>query len=226
MKFVPFILKHLKRNWIRTTSTVLAMAVGAENFLAMYPEYLLTPEQKQKFLGDRRGCIVGKSTADKFKWKEGDTIQLESIIPPYRVGKPFEFVIDAIYDTDQVHYPGTNDAAMFFHYKYLDEQAKGLGRHVGVGMYRIEINDPKQAGAISKAIDALFENSDTQTHTETEQAFRAGFISLAGNLALLLNGIGVAVMFTILLVTANTMSMAIRERRTEIAVLKTLGYPS
>jgi len=306
MKFVPFILKHLKRNWIRTTSTVLAMAVciflfctlqtliaavtwnlkssgasrlntrhnvslvfnmpnsyeariaalpgvkrvaaanwfggqrdinkprdffpnmavEAENFLAMYPEYLLTNEQKQRFLGDRRGCIVGKSTAEKFHWKEGDTIQLESIIPPYRVGKPFEFVIDAIYDTDQVHYPGTNDSAMFFHYKYLDEQAKGLGRHVGVGMYRVEINDPKQAGAISKAIDALFENSDTQTHTETEQAFRAGFISLAGNLALLLNGIGVAVMFTILLVTANTMSMAIRERRTEIAVLKSLGYPS
>ena len=79
---------------------------------------------------------------------------------------------------------------------------------------------------MTKAIDAIFENSDAQTHTETEQAFAAGFISMAGNLALLLNSIGLAVIFTILLVTANTMSMAVRERRTEIAVLKTLGFSS
>jgi putative ABC transport system permease protein len=90
----------------------------------------------------------------------------------------------------------------------------------------VELGDASQAGAVSKAIDALFENSDTQTKTETEAAFLAGFISMAGNLALLLHGIGLAVTFTILLVTANTMSMAIRERRTEIAVLKTLGFPS
>jgi putative ABC transport system permease protein len=79
---------------------------------------------------------------------------------------------------------------------------------------------------VSKAVDALFENSDAQTRTETEKAFAAGFIAMAGNLALLLNGIGLAVTFTILLVTANTMSMAVRERRTEIAVLKTLGFSS
>src|SRR5260370_10448598 len=285
MKFVPFILKHLKRNWIGTTGTVVGMAVWiflfctlqtliaavtwnlkssgasrlntrhnvslvfnmpnsyeariaalpgvkrvaaanwfggqrdinkprdffpnmaveAENFLAMYPEYLLTNEQKQRFLGDRRGCIVGTSTAEKVHWKEGDTSQLESIIPPYRVGKPFEFVIDAIYDTDQVHYPGTNDSAMFFHYKYLDEQAKGLGRHVGVGMYRVEINDPKHAGPISNSIITPFQTPSTQTHTETEQAFRAGFISLVANLALLLNRRGVAVLFALLLDSSHTL---------------------
>ena len=88
------------------------------------------------------------------------------------------------------------------------------------------IDDPKQAGAISKRIDDEFDNSDHQTKTETEQAFRAGFIALAGNLALLLNGIGLAVAFTILLVTANTMSIAVRERRQEIGVLKTLGFSS
>ena len=79
---------------------------------------------------------------------------------------------------------------------------------------------------MSKAIDELFANSDAQTRTETEKAFAASFIAMAGNLALLLNGIGLAVAFTILLVTANTMSMAVRERRTEIAVLKTLGFSS
>ena len=303
MKFAPFVLKHLRRNWIRTSSTVMAMAVciflfctlqtlitavtwnlrssgasrlithhnvsiifnlpnsyqarieaipgvkrvtlanffggmrdvnkprdffptlaiDADSFLAMYPEYLLTPDQKQRFMTDLRGSIVGRQTAEKFHWKEGDVIQLESIIPPYRIGKPFEFVISAIFNTDQARYPGTNESVMFFHYKYLYE---ATGRKVGVGTYREEIADPSQAGVISKRIDALFDNSDAQTRTETESAFRASFLSLAGNLALLLNGIGLAVMFTILLVTANTMSMAVRERRTEIAVLKTLGFPS
>jgi putative ABC transport system permease protein len=305
MKFAPFILKHLRRNWIRTSSTVAAMAVciflfctlqtlitavtwslksasatrlntrhsvslmfnlpksygariaalagvkrvaavtffggvrninkptsdgffpslavEAEDFLAMYPEYILTEEQKKRFLDDRRGCIVGKTTADKFHWKEGDLVELESIIPYYRVGKPFEFVVSAIYATDQKRNPGTNEAALFFHYKYLDEATHG---RANVQMYRTQISDPQQAGNISKAIDALFANGEARTHTETEQAFRAGFLSLAGNLSLLLNGIATAVMFTILLVTANTMSMAIRERRTEIAVLKTLGFPS
>ena len=303
MKFVPFILKHLKRNWIRTTSTVLAMAVciflfctlqtfikavswnlqsangsrlvarhnvslvfslplayeariaavpgvkrvsilswfggsrdinkpsdffpnmavEPETYLAMYPEYIVPDDQKQAFFHDLRGCIVGKETAQKFHWKIGDIIQLESFIPPYRIGKPFEFVVDGIYNTDPVRYPGTDLTQMFFQYKYLYE---ATGRRVQAGTYTIEINDPKQAGAISKTIDNLFENSDAQTHTETESAFRAGFVSMAGNLALLLNGIAIAVMFTILLVTANTMSMAVRERRTEIAVLKTLGFPS
>ena len=303
MKYVPFILKHLRRNWIRTSSTVMAMAVciflfctlqtfikavswnlqsanasrlvtrhnvslvfglplsyearlaalpgvkrvsilswfggsrdinkpsdffpnmavEPETYFAMYPEYIVPEDQKQAFFHDVRGCIVGKATADKFHWKVGDTFQLESFIPPYRIGKPFEFVVSGIYDSDPVRYPGTDTTAMFFNYKYLYE---ATNRRVQAGTYTIEIDDPKQAGAISKTIDALFENSDAQTHTETESAFRAGFVSMAGNLALLLNGIAIAVMFTILLVTANTMSMAVRERRTEIAVLKTLGFPS
>src|SRR5206468_589674 len=95
-----------------------------------------------------------------------------------------------------------------------------------VGTYFVQIDDPSQAGAISKKVDELFENSDVQTRTETEAAFAAGFIAMAGNLALLLNIIALAVTFTILAVVANTMSMAVRERRTEIAVLKTLGFSS
>src|SRR5262245_11349572 len=197
------------------------MAVEAEPFLAMYPEYKIPPEEYQAFMQDQRGCIIGRKLAKKFNWKVGDTFHLESFIPPYRKPDgPFEFVVRAIFDPDP-HYPGTDTIVMYFHYKYLYE---GTGRKVMAGTYWTEIDDPNQAGTVSKAIDGLFENSDAQTHTETEKAFAAGFISMAGNLALLLNGIGLAVAFTILLVTANTMSMAIRERRTEIAVLKTLGF--
>ena len=302
MKYAPLVLKHLRKNWIRTLSTVLAMAVciflictlqtvvdavnyglhlgnasrlvtrhyvslvfnlpnsyknkiaavpGVENttivnwfggiyrgdmkyffanfavepepFLQIYPEIMLPEDQKQAWFHDGRGCIVGRKLAEKWGWKVGDTFQLESFIPPYRVGKPFDFVIDGIYDTDPVKYPGTDLNSMYFNYKYLYE---ATGQRAGVGTITVLIDDPKNAGRISKAIDAEFENSDTQTKTETEQAFRASFIAMAGNLALLLNGIGLAVAFTILLVTANTMSIAVRERQQEIGVLKTLGFPS
>jgi len=302
MKYLPFVLKHLRRNWVRTGSTVLALAlcifllctlesiltavswslksasatrivvrhqvslafelplkyeqeiatipgvksvareswfggmykgdfkyffpnlaVEAETFLPMYPEYQLPDDQKKAFMEDMRGCIVGRKTAEKYGWKVGDTFQLESFIPPYRIGHPFEFVIRGIYDADMQKNPGTDLTVMYFHHKYLYEST---GRRVNTGLYVVQIDDPNKAGEISKKIDTMFENSDVQTRTETEAAFRAGFVAMAGNLALLLRGIGLAVTFTILLVTANTMSMAVRERRNEIAVLKTLGFPS
>jgi putative ABC transport system permease protein len=317
MKFLPFVLKHLRRNWIRTLSTVVAMAiciflfctlqtvlteingllasssanrlisrnavslvfslplsyaqriagipgvkrvattswfggslpakkegkaeegseattdwsnffpnmaVDAEPYFAMYPEFEVPPDQWKEFMGDMQGAIVGRKLATKFGWKLGDKFFLESFIPPYRKRSgPFEFTVRAIFDADKVKHPNTDTNLMLFHYKYLYE---GTGQRIAAGTYNIEIDDPSKAGAISKAIDATFENSDAQTHTETEQAFAAGFISMAGNLAFLLNSIGLAVSFTILLVTANTMSMAVRERRTEIAVLKTLGFSS
>jgi putative ABC transport system permease protein len=197
------------------------MAIEAEPFLAMYPEYDIPKDQYQAFLQEQRGALIGRKLADKFGWKPGDRFYLESFIPDYRKSDgPFEFVVSAILDAKQ-GYPSTDTNIMYFHYKYLYE---GTGRRVNVGTFWTEIDDPDQAGMVGKAIDALFENSDAQTRTETEKAFAAGFISMAGNLALLLNGIGLAVAFTILLVTANTMSMAVRERRTEIAVLKTLGF--
>jgi len=298
MKWMPFILKHLQRNWIRTVSTASAIAVciflfctlqtfvaalhgslsqstarlvtrnnvsrfaglpnsyeeriaavpgvervaaanyfggmrdvnnpdsefenyavEAENFLAMYPEYMLTEAEQRAFLGDQHGCIIGRALAERFQWKPGDTLQLTSNI--YRIGRPFDFVISAIYGTDQIRYPGTDDSALFFHHKYLDE---ATGNRAGVRIFNVQIADPQQAGKISHAIDDLFENSDAQTHTETEAQYSASVGVLSGNLVLLLNGIGLAVMFTILLVTANTMSMSVRERHTEIGVLKTLGF--
>ncbi len=303
MRFLTYIAKHLRRNWIRTGSTVAAMAVciflfctletlvaaiswnlksasasrlitrhsvslvfnlpraykerlahvpgvkgvagynwfggvmgsppdpkkffanfaiEGEDYLAMDPEYGLTPEEKQAFLSDRRGCIVGPELAEKFGWTVGDVVQLTSMIPAYKTGKPFELVIRAVYRVDEARFPGTIASVLFFNYEYLDE---ALGGRAGIGMYKLLIEDPSQAGTISRAVDEMFENADPPTRTETESAFRAGFLSMAGNLALLLRSIGLAVCFTILLVTANTMSMAVRERQTEIAVLKTLGFP-
>ena len=314
MKFAPFVLRHLRRNWVRTGSTILGLAVciflfctlrtvltamdsarelgsvtrlvtrhaislvynvplsyegkirqvpgvkgvaisswfgGAlpakkeskqgtggpdfsnfftnlavedDEYFAMHPELLVSPEQMQDFRQDLHGCLIGSGLANQYGWKPGDTFFLESFIPPYRRREgPFEFVVRGIYDADLVRDPAADNRVMYFHYKYLYE---GTGHNVAAGVYMVELADPKQAAPVAKSIDALFENSDAETKTETEAAFRADFIGMIGNLSLLLNSIGLAVIFTILLVTANTMSMAVRERRTEIAVLKTLGFSS
>ncbi len=200
------------------------LAVEAEPFFAMSPELQVPPDQMKAFLQDQQGCVIGRALADKYGWKPGDRFSLDSFIAPYRRREgPFEFTVRAIYDVDEVKNPGADARIMYFHYKYMYE---GTGRRNGAGTYTIELEDPSQAGRVSKEIDALFENSDAETSTGTEAQFRASFVAMAGNLALLLNGIGTAVIFTILLVTANTMSMAVRERRTEIAVLKTLGFGS
>jgi putative ABC transport system permease protein len=200
------------------------MAVELEPFLAMYPEYQIPPDQYQALLQDQRGCLIGRKLADKYGWKPGDTFYLQSIIPTYqKPDGPFEFVVRAIFDVDPVKYPSVQTNQMFFSRNYLYE---ATGRKLQTGVYYVEVRNPDEAGEVSAAIDRLFENSDNQTHTETEKAFVASFVAMAGNLTLLLNGIGLAVTFTILLVVANTMSIAVRERRKEIGVLKTLGFTS
>ena len=293
MRYVPFILRHLRHNWIRTASTVLAMvvcivlfctlqtiivainwelrsanasrlvvrnavslfyslpltykekvkkipgvrdvstanfwlltiggsadffkhpayAVDPVDYLAIYPEYLLSSAERQAFVSDRRACIVGPDTAKELGWKVGDIVSIP----------PFDFLVTGIYGVDNLRHPGTDGRILFFHHKYLEEAVQG---GIQAGFLVVEIEDPKQAGTVAASIDEVFENSDRQTHTETESAFRAGIVSMAGNLSQLLNLIGMAVIFTILVVTANTMSMAVRQRRKEIAVLKTLGFGS
>jgi putative ABC transport system permease protein len=198
-------------------------AVDADTYFAMYPEYAVPAEQFEAFMRDRRGAVVGRALADKYGWQLGSTFQLESFIPPYRVGRPFEFVVRGIFDKNEALYPGTNEMQMFFHYAYLSEATRN---RVGVGMFMVQVERAEDAAAVGALIDETFENSDVQTKTESEAAFVEGFAALAGNLVGLLNTIGLAVAFTVLLVTANTMSMAVRERRTEIAVLKTLGFSS
>jgi putative ABC transport system permease protein len=191
----------------------------------MYPEIQIPPDQYRKYLQDMQGLLIGSDVATKHGLTIGDQIQMESISPPYRVRGPLKFNVRAIYTADPAQASRVNLGMAFFHYKYLYETIKdSAGSYAGAGTFNVQIANPSQAGAVMRAIDANFENSDVQTKTETEGAFLAGFINLIGNLTSLLNTVGMAVAFAILLVTANTMSMAVRERRTEIAVLKTLGF--
>ena len=196
-------------------------AVESEDYFRMYPEYRIPPAQYREYLHDMQGLVIGSDVAATYGFKIGDQIQLRSL----RVRSPLKFNVRAIYTADPARASHVNLGMAFFHFKYLYETIKDTaGSNAGAGTYNIQIANPSQAAAVMRAIDATFENSDVQTKTETEGAFLAGFVSQVGNLADLLNTVGLAVAFTILLVTANTMSMAVRERRTEIAVLKTVGF--
>ena len=200
-------------------------AVESEDYFRMYPEYRIPPDQYQEYLHDMQGLVIGSDVAAKYGFTIGDQIQMESIQPLYRARGPLKFNVRAIYTADPARASRVNPGLAFFHFKYLYETIKdSAGSYAGAGTYNIHIANPSQAAAVMRAIDANFENSDVQTKTETEGTFLAGFVNLIGNLSGLLNTVGVAVAFAILLVTANTMSMAVRERRTEIAVLKTLGF--
>jgi putative ABC transport system permease protein len=206
------------------TAVFQNLAVDAEPYFAMNPEMMVAPDPLRDFMRDLRGCVIGRQLARKFGWKIGDHFFLQSFIPGLRKkGGPFEFTVRGFIDTDLQKFPGTETNIMVFHFKYLIESLEGIDQ---TQFFMVEIEDPARTAEMGAAIDALFENSADETLTETESAFSAGFISLVGDLSVLINGIGLAVCFTILLVTANTMSMAVRERRKEIAVLKTIGFGS
>lgn len=209
------------------TSVFSNVAVDAVPYFAMSPELRVPPDEFQAFLSDLRGCVIGRSLADKFGWRIGDRVHLESFSSSLRKPSgPFEFVVRAVYDVAPDS--GAEASVLFFHFRYLTEGLgwSAQGVPLRTHLFTVGVADPARAAETAAAIDEMFENSSDQTFTESEKAFTAGFISMVGDLGAVVNGVGLAVCFTILLVTANTMSMAVRERRTEIAVLKTLGFRS
>ncbi len=195
------------------------VAVEPEPFLQMYPEYVLPDEQKQAWYANRTGAIVGRAIADRFEWKVGDRIPLQPTIWRKSDGTAWEFTVDGIYDAGT---QGTDVSQMFFHYDYLNE-AREFGRDL-VGWYVIRVTDPDQSDQIAQRLDALFANSPNETKTSTEKAFVQAFASQIGDIGAILMAVLAAVLFTILLVAGNTMAQSIRERTSELAVLKTLGF--
>ena len=167
------------------------------------------------YLQEQTSCIVGRKLMLKNGWKLGQTITLSGTIYPGM----WPYTIRAVYVPKKKSF---GEETMFFPYQYLEQ--KGMGGHGSVGIYVLDLSDPDRAATIAKTVDAMFENSDAATRTESEQAFQAGFVSMYGNVPFVLRVIGLAVVFAILLVAANTMVMAIRERTAEIGVLKTLGF--
>jgi putative ABC transport system permease protein len=195
--------------------------VEPEAYLKMYPEFQLPKEQFQAWLADRQGAIVGKNTADRFGWKIGQRIPLQAAWTQKNGSRTWEFNLRGIYDSDK---KGVDTTQFLFRYDFFDEaRARGQGN---VGWYIIRVSDPASADKVANRIDAMFENSSAETETSTEKAFMQSFAKQTGDIGAIITAILSAVFFTILLVAGNTMAQAVRERTSELAVLKTLGFSS
>jgi putative ABC transport system permease protein len=194
------------------------IAVEPEKFLKIYPEFRVPPDQVNAWLADRQGAIVGRDLAQRFGWKVGDRIPLIGTIWQPKQGQVWDFNLRGIYDADE----GIDKTQFFFRYDYLDEnRAEGEGL---VGWYVVKIADPSQAVALSRTFDEMFANSSAETKTTTEKGFIEGFAKQIGDIGAIMIAISSVVLFMFGLVAASTMAQSVRERTSELAVLKTLGF--
>lgn len=186
-------------------------ACEADKVFRVFNESVVDPLELEAFIRDRTACAVGVKTMERFGLKLGDRITLQGTIWPCDP----ELVIRAVYRQ------GIDETNLFFHHDYFDEL---LGQPGMVGTFWIRASSAEIIPSLIESIDATFRNTDAETKTETERAFQLGFISMFGNIKMLIGSISTVVVFTMILVTAGTMSMAIRERAREIAILKAVGF--
>ena len=194
--------------------------VDPDGYFGLYSELVISPEQLAAFRNTRTGAVASAGLAERYGWSIGDRIPIEGDIYPKRDGsRLWEFDLVGIYRGQ----PDDPDPGVFlFQYDYFDE-ARQFG-HGSVGWFIVRVKDPERAPEIASEIDGLFENSINATRTATEDDSQREFAKQFGNIGLITTGILGAVFFTILLLTANTMAQALRERIPELAVLKTFGF--
>ena len=194
-------------------------AVDPDTWFEVYPEYLVPPDQLKAFRQDRSGVILGRKTATNHNFKIGDVITLNGDIFP----GAWQFTVRGIYTGKE---PSTDETAMFFDWNYLYEQVKARepGREVGAGWYVLKVDRPDDMVKVAGNVDTLFANSRAPTKTESERAFQQGFVSMSSAIITSLQVVSFVIIGIILLVLANTIVMAVRERTREYAVLKTLGF--
>jgi putative ABC transport system permease protein len=192
--------------------------IEPEDWRRLYPEYQVPDDQWKDFLADRQGVVIGQKLAQRFGWKIGDHVPLKA--PGYLGGNGWDFNVRAIYHGTR---KSDDEGQLWLQHKYFYEKAPEYWKGI-VGWYVVRVADPAQAVAVTQAIDAEFANSAGETRTQTESAFASSFMKQMGNIEFLIVAIGSIVFFTLLLVTGNTMAIAVRERTAELAVLKALGY--
>jgi len=194
--------------------------VDPQSYFDMYPEFDMAAEQLEAFKRNRIGAVVGQELATTYGWKVGDRIPLQATIwTKADGGRTWEFVLEGIFSTDD---PRGSTALLLFQYDYFEEArafAKGT-----VGWYILRVESGANPIQVANAIDQQFANSPNETETSTEAAFAQSFAKQFGNIALIVTLVLGAVFFTLLLVSGNTMSQSVRERISELAVLKTLGF--
>jgi len=201
---------------------VFSFAV-APNYLDVYPEIVVGAAERKAFAETRTGALVGERLAQKYKWKVGDKIPMQSTIFPDKEGsKNWSFDVVGILHSSDKKSGGFFDQMFLLNWKYFDETTPyNRGQ---AGWYVTRVADVSQADRVAKAIDAISANSDHETRTQTEQAATASWMKQLADMGLIVGSIMGAVFFTLLLLSGNTMMQAVRERTSELAVLKTIGF--
>ena len=194
-------------------------AIQAQSYFALYPEFVIPPDQMRDFLRDRKGAIVGRKLAATYGFKVGDQVILRGTIFPGN----WEFVVRGIYDGAEAR---TDTSQFFFQWDYLNETMKKTAprRTNSVGVYVVGLTSADRAAEVAAAIDQTFKNSLAETLTETEQAFQLGFVSMTEAIVVAIRIVSFLVIFIIMAVMANTMAMTARERMAEYSTLKALGF--
>lgn len=214
---IPGVIQTAKLQWVGAyykdpRNFFANFAVDADKMRKMWDDYQISDKDFDAFVRDRQGCLVGPELMKRFGWKIGDKIVLKGTIFPFNP----ELTVRGVY------YNPVNTSALYFHTEYLREA--GLNGQGLVGTFWVKVKDPNQAARISQEIDSLFKNSEYPTETFTEKAFQQNFISMIGNVKLLFTAVSICAIFMVILLAAITMSMSARERVTEIAVLKAIGF--
>lgn len=194
-------------------------AIDAQSHFDLYPELLLPDAARRAFLQDRRGAIVGRKLADRHGFRPGDVVQLSGTIFP---GK-WDFVIHGIFEGRESR---TDTSLLLFHWDYLNETLRSRSNVLvdQVGFFVVDVDDLNRVAEISQAIDSMFPNSLAETLTETERAFQIGFVKQTEAMLLSIRIVSCVVIFIILAVMANAMAMTARERLSEYATLKAMGF--
>jgi putative ABC transport system permease protein len=186
-------------------------AIDADRLTDLFSEAEFNPHEVDAFVKEKTACIVGATTMKRFGWKVGDRITILGTLWPCDL----ELVIRGVY------HGGIDETDLFFHHDYFDEL---MGQKGLVGTFWVRAQNAAVVPGLIERIDKAFANSDAETKTETERAFQLSFVSMFGNIKMLVGSISTVIVFTMILVTASTMSMAIRERSREIAILKAIGF--
>jgi len=213
----------VRSNWFggiyREPKNFFPQFAVSDNYFELYPEFIVPPAELGAWMRDRKGCIVGRSLAEQYGFKVGDVLPIRGTIYP----GTWEFVVRGIFD-------GADSTKitrqMVFHWDYLNETLRKSAprRADAVGLFIVGIDNIDNAAAVATGIDALFTNSLAETLTETEQAFQLGFVAMSDQIVAAIRIVSYVVILIILAVMANTMAMSARERTSEYATLKALGY--
>ncbi len=195
------------------------LAVDAQSFMQIYPEFIVADDEFRAFLKDRKGFVAGRKLVERFNWKPGDTVTLKGLIFP----GDWDFVLRGVYrGRDKT----IDETQFLFHWDYLNERIKNKMASWAnqVGFYMIDVTRPDLAAQVSLSVDATFKNSLAETLTETEKAFQMSFISMTEAIVMAIQLVSFVVIIIIMAVVANTMAMTTRERIGEYAILKTMGF--